>query len=118
MPCLTFKNRTKSNDTVTCKGSVDQWPSLKIETEAFLKRSVLTVVHNTESFNNTIYNDDSMVKKNAVAWSHKIDATKPSWVHALVEETDIEDETELFNWGFGSVRHFHQFEIGETLMSG
>ena len=37
MPCLSYKNFTKSNETVTCKGSVNDWTtSLKSETEAAL----------------------------------------------------------------------------------
>jgi len=58
------------------------------------------------------------MKKLATSWSKTFDATNPSWIHALVEETDIGDETDKFNWGFETNRSFKQLKIGETRSSG
>jgi hypothetical protein len=65
MPCLSYKNRTKTTETVTCKGAVNTWADLKKETEITLSNSELTIVHNTQTFNNTIYNSDEMMQKTA-----------------------------------------------------
>ena len=106
MPCLAYKNLTLSEEPVICKGSNNEWASIKPMTEKFLEYSEITLVHNTQYFNNTIYNDPSMVEKSAVSWSRKFDPTVPSWVHSLVEETGIADETDKFNWGFENSKSF------------
>ena len=47
MPCLAYKNLTTSKDPVTCKGSVEEWETIKKETETLLKKAELHVVYNT-----------------------------------------------------------------------
>jgi len=47
-----------------------------------------------------------MVVKSSETWTKKFQAEIPSWQQMLVEQTDIDDETDLFNWGFGTKREF------------
>jgi len=47
MPCLAYKNWTRSKDPVTCKGSVEEWESIKNETETLLHNAELNFVYNT-----------------------------------------------------------------------
>ena len=47
MPCLAYKNLTKSKESVTCKGSVEEWEQIKKETETLLARAELAMVYNT-----------------------------------------------------------------------
>ena len=114
MPCLAYKNLTTSKDPVTCKGSVEEWETIKKETETLLKKAELHVVYNTQTFDSSIFDDDSMVKNSSETFTVIVNAELPTWQQMLVEQTDIDDETDLFNWGFGTKREFTQFQVHGT----
>ena len=109
MPCLAYKNLTTSKDPVTCKGSVEEWETIKKETETLLKKAELHVVYNTQTFDSSIFDDDSMVKNSSETFTVIVNAELPTWQQMLVEQTVIDDETALFNWGWGTERNFVKF---------
>ena len=101
MPCLTYKERMKNKENVTCKGSLDNFEEIKQETETYLKDAELVVVYNHATFNTSRFGGyEDVVSWHSRTWSIVFDASQPSWIHALLKEQKIDDETDWFNSGY------------------
>ena len=118
MPCLTYSHKHKIfniTDNVhnsSCKGSLDDYKDIKIESEKFLKNAEIVIVHNQAAFNISRFDDD-MITRYSKAWSLPFTASEPSWIQAMLVENVIDDETALFNLGgdFQMEKTFNSFEI-------
>ena len=46
MPCLTYKFMTNRTQEVTCKGTMQDYAPIKVETEKYLKNAELAIIYN------------------------------------------------------------------------
>ena len=119
MPCLTYReidktlNISRPDQKISCRGSMDNYTEVKAATEEYLKDAEVVVVYNQAKFDNQ-YFDERMIKNSSQAWSRVFTPSEPSWIHSMLTQNSITDETELFNFGtplYTPERLFNSYHI-------
>ena len=80
---------------------MQNYGSIKRDTENYLKNAEVVIVYNQERFNSTDFSDD-MVLRYSYALSRPFNAKEPSWMHTMLTDNVIEDESDLFNTGYST----------------
>ena len=80
------------------------------ESKSYLGRPSIQIVSNTQRFDLEKFGNETIINESNVI-VRQFSLEDPNWLQTFITSHKLKDETELFNFGFESIRKMYTFDV-------